>query len=253
MPVVRLAPARPISENTHARNPTRDSRNGVAHSKTPSQIVRLHQRIMYIRPVSKRLCIIFMACSCLILGLGRLKKKKKKRKKKKKEKIAVFPFSVYNSYFRQFVSVIGYIVTRTRWSDTYIKRLKSSRLGRVQAFPMYGGLGMSAPSLHRESTDSLIICSGHILEDFSKIAKFSIIHGYGSRLLVFWSQGFTHLCIYKVQTLSTSCSHFFLLGYQYATYCGQSHHHVSQFLFIMIVLKFTNKIHRTKKSHSFDE
>ena len=38
----------------------------------------------------------------------------------------------------------------------YLKRLKSSRLGRVQAFPMYGGLGMSAPSLHRESTDSLI-------------------------------------------------------------------------------------------------
>ena len=38
----------------------------------------------------------------------------------------------------------------------YLKRLKSSRLGRVQAFPMYGGLGMSAPSLHRESTDSLM-------------------------------------------------------------------------------------------------
>ena len=37
----------------------------------------------------------------------------------------------------------------------YLKRLKSSRLGRVQAFPMYGGLGMSAPSLHR---DSLILC-----------------------------------------------------------------------------------------------
>ena len=39
----------------------------------------------------------------------------------------------------------------------YLKRLQSSRLGRVQAFPMYGGLGMSVPSLHRESTDSLII------------------------------------------------------------------------------------------------
>ena len=37
----------------------------------------------------------------------------------------------------------------------YLKRLKSSRLGRVQAFPMYGGLGMSAPSL--QSTDSLIV------------------------------------------------------------------------------------------------
>ena len=46
------------------------------------------------RPVSERLCIIFMACSCPNFVLGRLKKKKKK---KKMEKIAVFPFSVYNS------------------------------------------------------------------------------------------------------------------------------------------------------------
>ena len=45
----------------------------------------------------------------------------------------------------------------------YLKRLKSSRLGRVQAFPMYGGLGMSAPSLHRESTDSLMVVYMNIL------------------------------------------------------------------------------------------
>ena len=52
----------------------------------------------HVVPVSKRLCIIFMACSCPIFVLGRLKKKKKRKKKKKKmEKIAVFPFSVYNS------------------------------------------------------------------------------------------------------------------------------------------------------------
>ena len=49
------------------------------------------------RHVSKRLCIIFMACRCPNFVLGRLKKKKKKKKKKKMEKIAVFPFSVYNS------------------------------------------------------------------------------------------------------------------------------------------------------------
>ena len=48
------------------------------------------------RPVSERLCIIFMACSCPNFVLSRLKKKKKK-KKKKMEKIVVFPFSVYNS------------------------------------------------------------------------------------------------------------------------------------------------------------
>ena len=58
-----------------------------------------------------------MACSCPNFVLGRLKKKKKRKKKKKMEKIAVFPFSVYNSS-DEFVSVIGYIVTRTRWSDT---------------------------------------------------------------------------------------------------------------------------------------
>ena len=34
---------------------------------------------------------------------------------------------------------------------------KASMFGSVQAFPMYGGLGMSTPSLHRESTDSLMI------------------------------------------------------------------------------------------------
>ena len=40
----------------------------------------------------------------------------------------------------------------------YLKRLKSSKFVRVKAFPMYGGIGVSAPSLHRESTDSLIYC-----------------------------------------------------------------------------------------------
>ena len=92
-----------ISENTHERNPTRDSRNGVAYCGN----FRISQSCLlkgtncpfaskdHVRPVSKRLCIIFMACSCPISVLGRLKKKKKK--KKKMEKIAVFPFSVYNS------------------------------------------------------------------------------------------------------------------------------------------------------------
>ena len=43
--------------------------------------------------------------------------------------------------------------TTVRW----LKRLTNVPFGRVQAFPMYSSLGMSAPSLHRESTDSLII------------------------------------------------------------------------------------------------
>ena len=88
-----------------------------------------------------------MACSCPNFVLGRLKKKKKM------EEIAVFSFLyitlVNQMYFRQFVSVIGsYTMVR------YLKRLKSSRLGRVQAFPMYGGLGMSAPSRVYRLSDS---------------------------------------------------------------------------------------------------
>ena len=35
--------------------------------------------------------------------------------------------------------------------------LKGLNPVRVKAFPMYGGIGVSAPSLHRESTDSLIL------------------------------------------------------------------------------------------------
>ena len=90
-----------ISENTHAQNPTRDSRNGVAYCGnfriSQSRFLKgtncLFASKDHVRPVSKRLCIIFMACSCPNLVLGCLKKKKKK----KMEKIAVFSFSVYNS------------------------------------------------------------------------------------------------------------------------------------------------------------
>ena len=71
---------------------TRDA----SHIADPSELKGTN----HVRPVSDRLCIIFMACSCPNFVLGRLKKKKKKKrnfKKKKMEKIAVFPFSVYNS------------------------------------------------------------------------------------------------------------------------------------------------------------
>ena len=49
---------------------------------------------------------------------------------------------------------------------SYLKRLTNAALGRLQAFRMYGGIGMSASSLHRESTDSLIAtyiytCNGY--------------------------------------------------------------------------------------------
>ena len=46
----------------------------------------------------------------------------------------------------------------------YLKGLKSSKFVRVKAFPMYGGIGVSAPSLHRESTDSLIMYYKDIMD-----------------------------------------------------------------------------------------
>ena len=41
------------------------------------------------------------------------------------------------------------------------KANKYTALGRLQAFRMYGVIGMSASSLHRESTDALIYTSDH--------------------------------------------------------------------------------------------
>ena len=80
--------------------------------------------------------------------LGRLKKKKRKKK------IVVFPFSVYNS--SDVICECYWVHSDSYTMDRYLKRLKSSKFVRVKAFPMYGSIGVSAPSLHRESTDSLI-------------------------------------------------------------------------------------------------
>ena len=86
--------ARSSSENTHARNRTRDSSHiaenfRISQSRPLKGTNCLFASKDHVRPVSKRLSIIFMACSCPNFVLGRLKKKKRK-----KEKIAVFPFSV---------------------------------------------------------------------------------------------------------------------------------------------------------------
>ena len=54
------------------------------------------------------------------------------------------------------MSVAGYSDSRVSQLISYLKRLTNATSGRLQAFRLYGGLGMSASSLHRESTDSLI-------------------------------------------------------------------------------------------------
>ena len=56
---------------------------------------------------------------------------------------------MFSSYF---VSVFGLSITVIG-----LKWLTNVLIGWLQAFPLYGGLGISAPSLHRESTDSLIL------------------------------------------------------------------------------------------------
>ena len=75
--------------------------------------------------------------------------------KKKMEKITVWLIFVYTASDGYFVSVFS-IEKHSRSTVSYLKRLTNAALGRLQAFHMYGGIGMSASSLHRESTGSLI-------------------------------------------------------------------------------------------------
>ena len=79
----------------------------------------------------------------------------KKKKKKKMEKIEVRPIAVYNCSGVRILATLGVSLGRESLAK-YLTRLKSSKFVRVKAFPMYGSIGVSAPSLHRESTDSLI-------------------------------------------------------------------------------------------------
>ena len=66
------------------------------------------------RPVSKRLCIIFMACSCPNFVLGHLEEEETEEEEDGENcGFFRFPYITLAMYFRQFVSVIGYIVTRT--------------------------------------------------------------------------------------------------------------------------------------------
>ena len=52
----------------------------------------------------------------------------------------------------------------------YFKRLKTSGFVSLEAFKMYYAMRASAPSLHRESTDSLIVHS--LISVFSGVSLF---------------------------------------------------------------------------------
>ena len=69
---------------------------------------------------------------------------------------------------------------------------------------MYGGLGMSVPSLHRESTDSLMHCTVESLTtQLLKAARIIVHVTVANRLL--W----THLCL-REECITTKepCEHF---------------------------------------------
>ena len=70
----------------------------------------------------------------------------------RKSRFGRFPYIPLAMFSSHFMSVLG----RETLKDQ-VSYLKNAALGRLQAFRMYGGIGMSAPSLHRDSTDSLII------------------------------------------------------------------------------------------------
>ena len=53
---------------------------------------------------------------------------------------------------------------------------KKAKFVRVKAFPMYGGIGVSAPSLHRESTDSLMMACTMVHREYKCSAGH---HGMG--------------------------------------------------------------------------
>ena len=73
----------------------------------------------------------------------------------KNRSLADFPYILIAMVSSYFVNVFRSKNTRgSECSD--LKRLTNAALGRLQAFRMYGGIGMSTSSLHRESTDSLI-------------------------------------------------------------------------------------------------
>ena len=61
--------------------------------------------------------------------------------------------------------VSSYFVSRETPEDhsQLPKKANKCSVGRLQAFRMYGGIGMSASSLHRESTDSLICWFSHTI------------------------------------------------------------------------------------------
>ena len=91
-----------LSEIARTRNATRDSQNGIVHSRNFWNLQSyLLKGINYLlaskdhaQAETKRHCVKIMACSCLSFAVGHLKKKKKKEKM---EKIAVWPITVYTS------------------------------------------------------------------------------------------------------------------------------------------------------------
>ena len=79
-----------------------------------------------------------------------------KRRRWRKSRFGRFPYiplAMVSSYF------LSVFLGRETLEDhsQLLKKLINAGLGRLLAFRIYGGIGMSASSLHRESIDSLIL------------------------------------------------------------------------------------------------
>ena len=72
--------------------------------------------------------------------------------------------------FRIIIPLAMFSSYHSRITVSYLKRLTNAAFGRLQAFRIYGNIGMSAPSLHRESTNSLI----HV---YTYQTVYSLCHG----------------------------------------------------------------------------
>ena len=102
--LARTLYAHAISENTHAPNRTRDSQMAshncgnfrISQSRLLKGTNCLFASKNHVRPLSKRLCIIFIACSCPNFVLYR-SFKDEEEKDEDGENRAVFPFTVYYS------------------------------------------------------------------------------------------------------------------------------------------------------------
>ena len=112
----------------------------------------------------KPICVKTKVIGCAIFEVGRSKKEERRRWRNRRfSRFLVMTSAVYSSYFR---GIFGYRNALKPRLGVY-KGLKCLRLGVSKVFVW------SAPSLHRESTDSLINPTPHLHDIYKSPATFT--------------------------------------------------------------------------------